>query len=449
MMKLKYVSLVVTLSIFSVLVLFLTHTEIMRIANNAIQTTREIHFRRPGAYLSALKPASSANGYCKLNFGLPTKLIYTKENVSGTPEMGRKSPFRVLSNVVKGRLGDAEPQVTYVTHLTKEFIFYVPEVVKYWEGPISVAVYLPDGDPSFILEHILHFCYCIPEMSRLSLHLVFRKDLQPTYYSNKIMPPLTCDTKDLSKPQISVKSSINSGNTDKDKNEVLDNWYPINVCRNVARQKSYTNYVLVCDIELMPSEGLASRFIDMTESYKCQDSPEECKKRAFVVPVFEVESTEVVPKTKSKLVQLMNLQKAVYFHQLICGHCQKFPGLEQWMESDPGDVVRPLVETKREFPYQRWEPVYIGTKHEPMYFEKLSWEGFQDKMLQMLEMCLAEYRLIVLDGAFLVHWSGIKRAKRKDEPWRLPYVKQNQELYNELLENITKKYHDNPKCHSK
>ncbi|XP_066146328.1 beta-1,4-glucuronyltransferase 1-like isoform X2 [Euwallacea fornicatus] len=449
MMKLRYVSLVITLSLFSVFILLLTHIETIRIANNIIQDTRGTPFRSPGAYLSALKPAQSAKGYCHLNFALPTELIYSEKNVSGTPELGQESPFRVLYNVVEGRLGDAEPQVTYVTHLTNDFIFYLPEVVSYWEGPISVAVYLPDGDPNFILEHILHFCYCVPGMSRLSLHLVFRKDFRPTYHSNKIMPPLTCDTRGLNKLQKSLKNSNHNGNTNKGKNEALDNWYPINVCRNAARQKSYTDYVMVCDTELMPSQGLASRFIDMTESYKCQESLQECKKRAFVIPVFEVESTEAIPKVKNELVQLIILEKAVYFHQFICGHCQKFPGLEQWIESDPGDVIRPLIETKREFPYQRWEPIYIGTKHEPMYFEKLSWEGFQDKMLQMLEMCLAGYKLIVLDGAFLVHWPGIKMAKRKDEPWRLPYVKQNQKSYNKLLNNITKKYHENSKCHSK
>ncbi|KAL1509155.1 hypothetical protein ABEB36_003937 [Hypothenemus hampei] len=311
---------------------------------------------------------------------------------------------------------------------------------KYWEGPISVAAYIPDGDPKVILESVLHLCYCEPQMSRVSLHLVFRKDLALSFYLSKLMPPVRCDLQ-----EISIQQSANMNIQPSNDSNITNNWYPINVCRNAARQAALTEYVLVCDVELMPSQGLASRFIDMTESYKCLE-PETCQKRVFVVPVFEVENTEELPRNKQQLVQLMEQSKAVYFHQLSCVHCQKFPGLEQWKESDSGDLIKPLIETKREVPYHRWEPIYIGTKQEPMYFEQLSWEGFQDKMLQMHEMCLAGYNLVVLDGAFLVHWPGIKKAKRKDEPWRLPYVKMNQRYYDTLLRNITKRYHPNPQC---
>lgn len=67
----------------------------------------------------------------------------------------------------------------------------------------------------------------------------------------------------------------------------------------------------------------------------------------------------------------------------------------------------------------------------------------------MLEMCLAGYKLVILDGAFLVHWPGVKTIKTKDEAWRLPYVKMNQENYNDLLKNITNKYPENQQCRVK
>lgn len=76
----------------------------------------------------------------------------------------------------------------------------------------------------------------------------------------------------------------------------------------------------------------------MTESYKCE-AP-NCRKRIFVVPVFEVDIQEELPRNKRQLVNLLRHHKAVYFHQLTCVHCQKFPGLDQWKESEPGDIIK-------------------------------------------------------------------------------------------------------------
>ena len=37
---------------------------------------------------------------------------------------------------------------------------------------------------------------------------------------------------------------------------------------------------------------------------------------------------------------------------------------------------------KRHPPFDKWEPIYIGTNEEPWYEERLSWEGRKDKMTQ-------------------------------------------------------------------
>jgi hypothetical protein len=47
--------------------------------------------------------------------------------------------------------------------------------------------------------------------------------------------------------------------------------------------------------------------------------------------------------------------------------------------------VRPLVVVKREEPFHRWEPIYIGTNDEPWYDERLSWEGFQVNIPSILD----------------------------------------------------------------
>lgn len=66
--------------------------------------------------------------------------------------------------------------------------------------------------------------------------------------------------------------------------------------------------------------------------------------------------------------------------------------------------------TKRLGDQKWWEPFYIGTQDDPLFDERLSWEGKRDKMTQAFSMCLLDYDFVVLDNAFLVHRPGVKLA---------------------------------------
>lgn len=109
----------------------------------------------------------------------------------------------------------------------------------------------------------------------------------------------------------------------------------------------------------------------------------------------------------------------------------------------------PMLIVRREYPYHRWEPIYIGTNNEPFYNEMLTWEGQQDKMTQMGEMCLMSYRFVILDGAFLVHTPGVKHrtdAKSDKIVWRRPYQRQNIKQYESIVRRMVEKYGENKKC---
>lgn len=47
------------------------------------------------------------------------------------------------------------------------------------------------------------------------------------------------------------------------------------------------------------------------------------------------------------------------------------------------DEMRVTNVAKRHPPFNHWEPIYIGTNEEPLYDERLSWEGRADKMTQV------------------------------------------------------------------
>lgn len=113
--------------------------------------------------------------------------------------------------------------------------------------------------------------------------------------------------------------------------------YPVNVCRNAAKSAAATRHVLVSDAELMPSEGLASRFASTVATRPRRSGP---PRRVFVLPLFEVEAGERLPRTKQELVKMVRSERAVHFHRHTCSHCQRFPGLERWLEFPDTGAVR-------------------------------------------------------------------------------------------------------------
>ncbi|XP_069943542.1 uncharacterized protein [Cherax quadricarinatus] len=87
---------------------------------------------------------------------------------------------------------------------------------------------------------------------------------------------------------------------------------------------------------------------------------------------------------------------------------------------------------KRKPPFHKWEPIYIGTNREPLYDERLSWEGKSDKMTQMYILCVRDYEFHILDNAFLVHKPGIKKIHK--DPFRDRIVaKQNSAISSKIF----------------
>ncbi|XP_046992798.1 uncharacterized protein LOC124605273 isoform X2 [Schistocerca americana] len=115
----------------------------------------------------------------------------------------------------------------------------------------------------------------------------------------------------------------------------------------------------------------------------------------------------------------------------------------------PGTDLFPFLIVHREYPYHRWEPIYIGTNSEPLYSEILTWEGQQDKMTQMAEMCLMQYNFVILDGAFLVHTPGVKHRKDispNQTLWRRPYEWENMKRYRNIAQTLLQKYTSRRSC---
>ncbi|CAG9782205.1 unnamed protein product [Diatraea saccharalis] len=308
---------------------------------------------RPGAFLKGKQPNEN-NTYCEFRYGLPETLKWGSFHVQSTPELGNSSPYNVIYNAVTGTAFANHSKfdaVTYATQSTPEFMFHVVEIAKHWDGPISLSVFVPDYDLDLTIQIMSQLCHCYSGMSKVSLHLFYPKKHPPKIRTLEEMmvtttiatvPTMNGTVEEMLKAKVEKYRKLNNETRAKyiqwvRKNKIarmmvriplkrnsvqnlkfidcsgmetssIDTFrkehnmiYPINVGRNVARNASRTNYFIVSDIEMVPSGGLAPKFLTMVRKLMGDKKRDEgCifAKTVFVVPLFEVERGEEIPHDK-------------------------------------------------------------------------------------------------------------------------------------------------------
>ncbi|CAG0915900.1 unnamed protein product [Notodromas monacha] len=356
-----------------------------------------------------------------------------------SPQLKENSPYKVLKNyfgpsksIVGVNSKTNNDTVTFCTHATVNYLKFLVELTKRWRGPVSVAVYAPGEDFVLAVEIIVFLRACFPSVrAYAAFHLFYDADLTPEM-----------DLR-LSFVNVSARCAVYENHF------VSRPWslaYPVNVARNVARAGARTKHVLVADVELMPSRDFVSKFANfMSREARKNNAVMTANHRVFVLPVFEIAPGREIPETKKDLVAMINARTAFYFHSLVCPHCQRFPGISQWISSEkPSENIKVFTVARREGVFLRWEPIYIGTKKDPFFDERLTWDGLQDKMSQVLEMCLVGYKFVVLDSAFLVHRPGLRTVSyMSNDPsvkWRHPLIAYNKNITEVIHEELKAKY---------
>jgi len=278
--------------------------------------------------------------FCNFKYGTRERFDLNNATVSSSVELGPKSPYNVIYNVVEGsfQFQDEENDgVTYCTHATPTYIHHVVELARRWDGPISVALYVPGFDAAISVLIVDHLCRCYPEMEKVSFHFVYPVIHPPD------LTGLLQDSKSLVdfKSECTLPESLLKGTlkTYRNDNDLI---YPVNVHRNAARHAALTSHILVSDIELLPSINFVPSFRKMLKKFTWNEL------HVFVLPVFEVEKTvKSIPKTKRQLQRLYFDGEAVYFHRWVCLHCQLFRGLLQWIHAEPTADLQVLIEVQQ------------------------------------------------------------------------------------------------------
>ena len=89
-------------------------------------------------------------------------------------------------------------------------------------------------------------------------------------------------------------------------------------------------------------------------------------------------------------MQMLKTGTAIPFHKKLCAGCHNVPRSKEWQEAPETNGLHVFHIGKRTGSFIHWEPIYIGTNDDPLYDERLSWEGKSDKMTQVRPRALVK-----------------------------------------------------------
>lgn len=437
-------------------------------------------------YLQSLSSHYSREILDDLNFPIdghdssPSSSSSQSSDIWWTLNYRDKDKYVTLTNYIRAiKSFTYNTSVTLTTQGTTDFIYHTLELCRRWDGPISVAVFSPGSELIVSTTLIKFMRQCLPEplsaciKDKVTWHLVYNKLHGPSP-SNTSYPKLNLDSANYPlfvnqdqcpklpgpEPEDSIRQfeeKLRRSNNifPLSYRQKFQLTYPINVLRNTARLAAATKYILASDIELYPSINLVPSFINYITRHNIEMEYNYIKKFSFTLPIFEVKSNVSAPKTKKELVDSISRKDAIFFHKWVCDYCQNFPNRMDWLQTvkyghrdfTSDDEVVIFEVTQRNKSRDSWEPIFIGTNDDPLYDDRLTWDGRRDKMGQMYEMCLQDYYLLVLGNAFLVHAPGIKHIDKRDTIKRWKYIKENNAIYDETIAKLREQYSDKSSIH--
>ena len=270
--------------------------------------------------------------------------------------------------------------VALVTHGTVNRLHHIAELSERWRGPMSVAVFTPEYDTILAMELILRLYQCVPSIRQnVSIHLVF-----PLTHPPKTIPS-TISQQDYS---CGSGTAFYIEKMPTSKNYALGRLkYPNNLLRNLALNNARTEYVMVVDIDMLPSANLHEEFVTFAiqHSLKADNSVLD-HKTVFVVPAFEIQNNVPIPQDKSKLLEQWSQRLVRPFYQELCWKCQRQTDYEAW---------RNLTLSPFQVGYEvgwkdPWEPFYIAARSVPLYDERFKQYGF-NRISQVSPQCALDH----------------------------------------------------------
>jgi N-acetyllactosaminide beta-1,3-N-acetylglucosaminyltransferase len=236
--------------------------------------------------------------------------------------------------------------VCLATQSSLDRLHWLGESSDHWRGAISLAIYLDDEEVGLFYKVLTHMRRCHSDLlANIAFHVVSAAGQSLT------LPAAFSATFASSASSSSSSSSSSGGDSSKTETDDGDEgtsasaghqstpvnctgpsealtwllkerpslsakWesgrpYPQNLMRNVARKGCPSHYVLLLDVDVIPSYNMAESLAEFL------DRPSvvaHCTKCAFVVPTYELDYSADFPQNKSQLLTLENQGRAQPFH---------------------------------------------------------------------------------------------------------------------------------------
>ncbi|KAJ6654280.1 hypothetical protein lerEdw1_007377 [Lerista edwardsae] len=301
--------------------------------------------------------------------------------------------YRVYWDMLRGTWPDERGQdVVLVTHTSLKNLHHAQGLVERWDGPVSVALFAPGAAEVRLATAMVYVmaALCAPVRQQVRLHLLCLADQVATF-------PELEDRGEFARLQtcgdvFAKLARVEAGQRNYAMG-LANASYPNNLLRNVARRAAGGHWMLMVDVDMVPSERLREDFLALPRL------ADEGVPGVFVVPAFEIRHTRRIPGTKAELLQLYQVGEIRPFYEELCPRCQAPTNFSHWLNLPGGGPLRVAYEVEWKDP---WEPFYIGASSVPPYDERFKQYGF-NRISQACELHVAGYRFLVLSNAFLVH----------------------------------------------
>lgn len=321
------------------------------------------------------------------------------------------------------------------------FLDNIFPLVERWKGPISVALYAPGYDFFSTLQSIAYLRHCSVFSSLVkdyvTFHIFFDEDHMPQVHDEPLINIYQDEFNCEQKPPF---QTIKDEEMYKQRTGLF---YPINVARNVAKLNAQTHFVFPSDIELYPTRHFISKFFNFTRHHP--EYFEKSSRNVFVFPLFEIQEGYEIPENKTKLQEMINNKTAFWFHHEVCRSCHAVPKSAEWIAEQETNGLNIFTVTKRQDKQKIWEPFFLCTQKEPLWDERLNWEGQGNKMCEAYHLCLLDYDFLVFNNCFLTHKPGVKKKKVQNIKYK-DQMRKNNEILRQITTELTKIYGNGTKC---